>query len=414
MNPIKLEKNLGPVVFLGGMNAMPMMYAIELRKQGVEVLYFVDRPASDTLSRPENHFSDIQYPYPDWIVEFRLPTQIFLPIFRKIFAFFLHKKITKHTKKFPQAFVLNGFFGSLAPFLYGDISKVFLAAGSDFDSWADFDNSGALAKSFRKRSIFKIMPFFVAEGLIKKIVLRQFQGVCACEKTLYFPEGFNQAGDRVAEKVKRFGREVVPRYDVSFEPLKNLPRGVVGNDDKLNIFSGVRFLFESFPDGNAEYNKGNDIIIRGVADFYEKNKNIEVHFVEKGEDVIAAKALCKELGLESVVTWHKEMKFKELLSLYEKADVCFDQVGKHWIGAIGFYALWLGKPLIANDERAVKAGLWSSSAPILSAATAIEVSTHLEELKSPLVREDISRKSMHFAEANLGPEKALSAVFSGW
>ena len=35
------------------------------------------------------------------------------------------------------------------------------------------------------------------------------------------------------------------------------------------------------------------------------------------------------------------------------SDVCFDQVGSHWIGAVGVYALLLDKPLIANysDEN---------------------------------------------------------------
>ena len=50
------------IVFLGTMNAMPMMYAWELKKLGYRVLYFVDRPQSDTLSRPENHFPEISYP----------------------------------------------------------------------------------------------------------------------------------------------------------------------------------------------------------------------------------------------------------------------------------------------------------------------------------------------------------------
>ncbi|RPD95630.1 hypothetical protein EGN69_07735 [Pseudomonas monteilii] len=101
-------------------------------------------------------------------------------------------------------------------------------------------------------------------------------------------------------------------------------------------------------------------MLRGLALYYELNKNIEIHLVEKGEDFVAAKSLCHELGLSEVVVWHKEMTFKQLLSLYDKADICFDQVGAHWIGAIGGYALWLGKPLIANDEMLIAEGVWPS------------------------------------------------------
>ena len=37
------------IVFMGGMNAMPMMYALELRHAGYDVLYLVDVPRHDTL-----------------------------------------------------------------------------------------------------------------------------------------------------------------------------------------------------------------------------------------------------------------------------------------------------------------------------------------------------------------------------
>jgi hypothetical protein len=58
----------GVIIFFGTMNAMPMMYAHELRNLGQDVIYFVDVPEKNTLCRPENHFPSISYPYPDWVV----------------------------------------------------------------------------------------------------------------------------------------------------------------------------------------------------------------------------------------------------------------------------------------------------------------------------------------------------------
>lgn len=205
---------------------------------------------------------------------------------------------------------------------------------------------------------------------------------------------------------------IVERYDVSFDPLLNQPRGEVRLHDKLVIFSGVRFTFRTFPDGNKEYNKGNDVIIRGVAKFHEKFKNIEVHFVEKGEDVREAKSLCDQCGLRDVVIWHREMKFNELVGLYRIADVCFDQVGTHWMGAVGCYALWLGKPLIANDQRAIDAGLWGEDSPIFTASTPDEICAHLLKLVSIEQRKIASGISQDFAEKNLGPKKALNMMFN--
>lgn len=411
MQLIELDRKKGPVVFLGGINAMPMMYAIELRKQGVEVLYFVDRPEKDTLSRPENHFKDIKYPYPDWIIETILVSQIFLPLFPRYFAYWIKKYILKCTSKSPQVYILNGFFCSLAPYLDVDTPKIFLPGGSELDSWADIECSDALGQSFRDKSIFKYIPANVSKRIIKRIVRRQFSGALACSKVIYFPKGFNNAGDRVLKKLEEKNVHILSRYDISFEPLKYENRGVISNEDKMIIFSGVRFSFKTFPDGNDGYNKGNDIIIKGLSEYYRINKNIEIHFVEKGQDVAEAKKLCAELGLTDAIIWHKEMKFTDLLALYQKADVCFDQVGEHWIGAIGFYALWLGKPLIANDRRAVEAGVWGEDAPILSAHTAEQIKIHLIAMERSERRSKISRQAMQFAETTLGPEMVLRDLF---
>mgnify|MGYP001365585535 CR=1 FL=1 len=89
---IELRKSDGPIVFIGSTNAMPMMYAIELKKLGYDVIYFVDRPSTDLLNRPENHFPSISYPYPEWIVEVNIPSQMMIPFFRKSLLKYLKKK----------------------------------------------------------------------------------------------------------------------------------------------------------------------------------------------------------------------------------------------------------------------------------------------------------------------------------
>lgn len=407
---IKLSKSGGCVVFLGGMNAMPMMYALELKKQGYEVLYIVDAPISDTLSRPENHFDEVTYPYPEWIIEYKLKSQILLPLFRNYFARSLRKVINKKCVKV-QAIFFNGFFTSLIPSFSVAARKIALSHGSDLDTWADLEGKEKLVESFRKQSIFKFLPRFISERLIKKIVSIQHDGFLSSDKVIYFPYGFNSNGDRVIDSLKKVGVSFIERYDASFEPLKNQPRGILESNQKLVIFSGVRFTFETFFDGNEEYNKGNDLIIEGLAKFYKTNSDIEIHFVEKGPDVAKAKQLINEQGLSKVVIWHKEMKFLDLLNLYEKSDICFDQVGKHWIGAIGFYSLWLGKPLIANDELPVKVGIWPKDNPVLSAKTADDVYAALVKLRVFETRDEVSKESMSFAEQYLSPSKALNQVF---
>ena len=398
------------IVFMGSMNAMPMMYALELKRLGYEVIYFVDAPRKDSLSRPECHFPEISYPYPNWIVELVLPSQILLPLFPRIFAAQYQRKIRHLTNKGLACFILNGFFCSLAPYLSGSVSKIGLSHGSDLDVWANTEDADILAQSFKGRSIFKYLPRLISNALIKYVVNKQFTGFSRVDRVVYFPRGFSVRGDKVIHRLTALGVRHVPRYDASFEQFQGQSREFKEQSEKLEIFSVVRFIFRTFPDGDPGSNKGNDLIIEGIAKYHSLNPNLCVHFVEKGEDVRYAKELCRTFGLESVVVWHKEMPFKELLVLFGRSDICFDQLGEHWIGA-GMYALFLGKPLIANVGSAVKSGVWPIDNPVCSARNSDEVCEWLVRLENSELRRKLSSRSKEFAEAYLGSGKVLKCLF---
>lgn len=409
---IKLTKNGGPIVFIGSTNAMPMMYAIELKKMGYDVLYFVDRPQKDALNRPENHFSDIDYPYPDWIVEISLRSQMLIPYFRLFFSMYLNFKIKSLRNLDPQLYVLNSLFISLAPYLVKKSAySISLTHGGDLDSWADIEGAKELSESFSSHSFFKYLPKFLSRKLIVLAVHRQFYALTKTNLVVYFPYGFNAYGDRVIDALKRNGVPTYGRYDISFEPLKNQNREYKERSSKFVVFSGVRFTYKTFSEGNNGYSKGNDVIIKGLAKFFKKYSDLEVHFVEKGLDFNYAKKLCEDTGLAPAVVWHKEMSLIKLFSLYLNADVCFDQVGCHWIGAIGGYALYLGKPLIANVDAPVNAGLWPEDNPIFSASNEDEVFQRLEELRVDSVRKAAHRSSKKFVEKHMSPHKALKDIF---
>lgn len=411
-NKIKISKD-ELIVFMGSMNAMPMMYALELKNMGYDVLYFVDAPTSNSLSRPENHFPEIQYPYPGWIIELNIPTQMMLPYLSPIHARNMLKHIKQFSDKKISCFVLNGFFISLSPWLKKLGKVVALTHGSDLDVWANKSNVTNLSDSFSKRSIFKFLPKTISRALIKKAVNRQYLGLSNADAVIYFPAGLNRAGDEVIKSLSEHGVNTFSRYDISFHPVRDESREFKTPQNKTVLFSGVRFLYKTFPDGNKEYSKGNDIIIQGISDYYKRNKNIEVHFVEKGEDVLHAKALCSQLGIEEAVIWHKEMPFKSLLNIYQRSDICFDQTGSHWVGAIGAYALYLGKPLIANISTAVRAGIFPANNPILSSQSASDVFDALVVLENIDFRKKISDESRTFVEDYMSPLKLLDKIFFG-
>ena len=407
---IKLSKD-EVIVFMGTMNAMPMMYALELKKLGYEVIYFVDVKKSDILSRPENHFPDINYPYPSWIVELILPSQTLLPLFPRLFAAWYKWRIGQLTKNKVGCFILNGLFTALTPYLSGYPSKVALSHGSDLDIWAKTEDTQELINGIKNRSIFKYLPEKITKSAIKYIVKNQYIGYQQSNAVLYFPIGFNAAADKIIRKLTDFGVRYVPRYDISFEPMRGQSRDFKQTSGNMQIFSGVRFLYRTFPDGDKGSSKGNDVIIEGIAKYFSMNPNIQVHFVEKGEDVQFAKDLCRQHGLEQVVVWHKEMPFKDLLTLYRESDICFDQLGTHWIGAIGGYALWLGKPLIANVESAVRSGIWPANNPVCSAHTSEEVYEWLVRLENTEFRRSVSENSKGFVETYMCVGRALNLLF---
>jgi glycosyltransferase involved in cell wall biosynthesis len=399
------------IVFMGSMNAMSMMYAWELKKLGYNVLYFVDAPVANTLSRPENHFPGINYPYPSWIVELKIPSQIFLLLFPRFFAAYCARKIRKLSNKRVVGLVLCGFFIALASYLKSLGKTVALSHGSDLSVWANKKGIKNLSESFSRQSIFKFLPAGLSTRLIKQAVFAQYDGLAASEYVVFFPQGLSDAGDEVIKSLEPYHPEVFRRYDVSFEVLRGVERDFKKPGGKLVIFSGVRFLYRTFPSGNKRESKGNDVIIQGLAQYYKRNRNIEIHFVEKGEDVAYAKELCHALELDEVVTWHKEMPFYELIKLYVRSDICFDQVGTHWMAAIGAYAMFLGKPVIANINNLVNAGIFPKENPVLSAENADEVFNALVKLEDVSFREEISNRSKAFVEKEMDCRKIIDNLF---
>ena len=55
--------------FLGNSNNYPFRLAQALRALGHDVVFFVDRPRSESRHRPECHYTDVPYPYPNWVRE---------------------------------------------------------------------------------------------------------------------------------------------------------------------------------------------------------------------------------------------------------------------------------------------------------------------------------------------------------
>lgn len=82
----------------------------------------------NTLHRPECHFKNsISYPYPEWIVEFIVPSQLLIALFPKVFKFLLLKSLpTKYKNTKIKAIFYSGFYVSLINLFPNNINIFFI------------------------------------------------------------------------------------------------------------------------------------------------------------------------------------------------------------------------------------------------------------------------------------------------
>ena len=201
INKIDLNED-GIIIFLGTMNAMPMHYAMELRKLNQEVVYFVDEKKENTLHRPECHFKNsISYPYPDWIIEFIIPSKLLISIFPQFFKFILLKSLpNKYKNKKIKAIFYSGFYVSLIKLFKNNIN-IFLSYGSDLEYFCNVDLIDELAEDFKNKSFTRYLPKRLVYTIISKVVNNQFIGAKKSGYVLFFPRGNSIKGDKVENKL---------------------------------------------------------------------------------------------------------------------------------------------------------------------------------------------------------------------
>jgi hypothetical protein len=135
----------------------------------------------------------------------------------------------------------------------------------------------------------------------------------------------------------------------------------------------------------------------------------KVVFFNKGPDLQLAKNLCAKLVIDQYVEWLDPVPMTDLIEIYKKSDVCFDQVGDHWVSGIGIYALLMGKPTIANSE---KLRFIFPNDPILAAKNPEQIEAHLKNLMDEKYRKAISLASRDFAVKSFSPKKIIDAIFN--
>ncbi len=358
--------------FLGNTNNYPFIIASQMRAMGSEVVLFVDAPANEWLNRPEQYTNEIAYPYPSWIKEKLSLRKSLNTHFPNIFE----KDVIKELNTC-DAVILNDYGHRFKNYIKPSIPSISMFSGSDLEMMTDYDKAMNVRLTSPK---LKMIPIFLRKMYARFSVNQLRSAVAKASLISYFPEGLVPEGDALLKEI--FGDKPFKRFShlhVVTEGYKyHLP---IGNP-VFRIFSFTRFMWKTpFPPGRSIFeNKGNDIMIKGIALFLKNyDKPLDIHLIEKGLHINESKALIDELGLSHLVTWHKEMPFKELQSYIIQADVVFEQLGTHFISG-GFYAMLLGRPLIGNARPEIFDSIAGEPTPVCHATTPEEVCQWLQKL----------------------------------
>lgn len=389
------------VQFLGSMNAFPMMYAIEFQGRGHRISYLVDVPVTEHIHRPECHYPTVTHPYGPGMVERYFRWRPWHWIFPAIAALELRRSLRS-----ARLNVLSGWYVMLAPFLCRTSRCVHLSYGSDLSTYCD-------PMTLNNEAILQRVPLprTWKRWVRRRIVQKMRSGAHRCAAIIYFPKGLEPQADRVIGNLAPNGPRRMERFDVSEDPTRGIPLRFKEGRGPLSILIGTRIDYLLHKQFGQNESKGNDIIVRALAVWREQGHDFTVDLFNRGQDVEPLRALIMELGLSDRVRWHESVPLRTLLEqFYTKADICFDQVGTHWMGAIGAYALYLGKPLIVNARLDVFAAKWPQQVPFHNAATVDEVVAALDHFAVEGNRRRAFQEGPGFARRWLSPRQVVDEL----
>jgi len=366
--------------FLGNSNNYPFRLAKALRALGHEVVFFVDRPPSEPRNRPESHYADVLYPYPDWIREIEPlhPKQIVLypwtvrPVLR--------------TLEGCDGVVLNGFGLSLGPLIGRPI--IGLLTGSDLDVYANPHLVDVLAASPSRsdrlsgKGILKHMLFKYRRMLLIRFVRLQRAGIAKCCLVEYAVPGLLPEGDALLDEI---GVDRNRRTSFMLTDIEHLPSPRARTDGAFRIFCATRLQWKLHAVGSNVSPldlKGTDAMLKGLQMFIAHSRRpVQIHLISVGADVESAERYVNELGLAPSVYWHPQLTQAEFLDEMASADVVLENFGcGGCIGMAGRDAIAMGKPLIAWGKSAVFERALGESLPIYEAQTPDEICARLHEI----------------------------------
>lgn len=380
-------------VFLGNMNNFPFGIAKELKKRGYETKLYLDTHKDYILDRPESTDLLLKDNYPKWIIQLG---SRYLGFKRAVFLLLpniFYRKLIAEINSYDIVF-LNGEWFRIGKYISPNKFVIGLFAGYDLEI-ADQNLVNKFAENSRSKNRFtKKIPLLFYRTIWKRSIQMQIEGVKRVNLVNYYLPEINPIGDEILQKIKnnlKYSRLFLRGFDTSLFDY-NEPEIA---KEKFIILSVTRFFFTT----KRVDNKRNDIMIKGIALFVEKNnitKDLEIIFFEKGDDLEIAKKMCVDLKIAKFIKWIPIIPLYDLKPYFAKCDVAFDQLGEQWVGA-GLFSMLAGRPLIANGRTDLYKKYLGEDIPVCQALNEEEVCAWLTKLYTNrnLIKE-IGLKSRNF------------------
>jgi len=174
-----------------------------------------------------------------------------------------------------------------------------------------------------------------------------------------------------------------PLWDTSFFKSQKIINPEY--EDKLVVFHPA----------NLEWRlKGNDILVKGFAEFIKENPNSVLIIVDRGVDSERTHQLVNSLGIQDKIQFIKgPLNATQLLQYYNMSDVIADQFILGSLGSITWEVFSCAKPLLAFINETQYERLYGELPPVVNAPTSQKISEKLKYLADKKTRTEIGRKS---------------------
>lgn len=147
--------------------------------------------------------------------------------------------------------------------------------------------------------------------------------------------------------------------------------------------------------------KGNNVLIKGFANFVNENPNSQLIIVDRGIDSEKTHDLIKKLGIEKQINFVEgPLDYLQLKHFYKISDVVADQFILGEIGSIGREALCCQRPLLSYFNENDYNRIYENLPPILNAFSGDDIQNQLEIMQDKKKRELTAKKGREWIEKN--------------